>query len=303
MKPIEILSAIPRWAKAAAADLLASPAWLMPCRLGEQNCSMRLDAPCPAETLDLLVRFGDEEHVLGLCDTPSLEELHAVWPTRAEVPQSILLALVEKDCGLLLQLLENAIRRQLRIVGLTPAALDPETPRLLAQIYSSEGAPLISFFLTSSPAIVAALGQLRFLDTTHPAVRDDALSAEVEYATFALPAADLTALAPGDALLLPEIGTVAPRKIVDARFLVGESDVSEWKDDGVLRVLAAEPVKMTLGELFDLATGSATPSAPQPLPPNTPLRLVRFGKTLASGRLDVLGDQQAFVVDNVAIPR
>ena len=110
MKPLEILSELPQWAKATANNLLASPAWAMPCRLGEQNCTMRLDALRPSETLDLLVRLGAEEHVLGLCDSENLGELHAVWPTRAEVPEPVLLALVEKECGMLLQLIENAVR-------------------------------------------------------------------------------------------------------------------------------------------------------------------------------------------------
>lgn len=302
MKPTEILSTIPLWAKASAADLLASPAWTMPCRLGELNCTMRLDAPRPTETLDLLVRFGDEKHVLGICDSPSLADIHAVWSARAEVPEPILLALVEKDCGPLFQLLENAVRRQLGIVGLSPSATDPEAQLLCAQIRSPESGPVVSFSLTSSPAIVSALGQLRFIDVAHPAVRDGILSAEVEYATFTLPAADLAALAPGDALLLPEIGTVPPRKIVESRLLVGEGGVTEWKDEGMLRVLALEPDTMTVGMLMDHATGNASPSSPANIPANTPLRLLRFGKTLATGRLASVGAQQAFVVDD-ATPR
>ena len=297
MKPLEILTSLPQWSKASADDLLASPAWAMPCRLGEQNCMMRLDATLPSETLDLLVRFGEEEHVLGLRDSESLQELHAVWPTRADMPEPILLALVEKECGMLFQLLENSIRRQLSIVGLASHSLAPDVPALLAQVYSADGTPVVSFSLSSSPALVAALGQLRFLDAKHPAVRDGALSAEVEFATFALPAADLAALAPGDALLLPEIGTVPPRRIVDGRFLVGENGVVDWKDDGALRIIAAEPAVLTVGELLDLATGDAAAPAPQPLPANMPLRLVRFGKPLATGRLCAIGAQQAFVVD------
>ena len=105
------------------------------------------------------------------------------------------------------------------------------------------------------------------------------------------------ALAPGDALLLPEIGTMPPRKVVAERFLVSENGVIGWKDDGALRVLATEPIAMTVGELLDLAVGNATSPTPQSLPANTPLRLVRFGKTLAVGRLDVVGTQQAFVID------
>ena len=302
MKPTEILSALPLWANASAADLLASPAWTMPCRLGEQNCTLRLDAPRPAETLDLLVRFGDEEHVLGICDSPSLTEIHSVWAARAEMPEPILLALVEKDCGPLFQLLENAVRRQLGIVGLAHSAPAPDAPLLCAHVRSAEGEPVVSFSLTSSPALVSALGLLRFIDVANPAVRDGTLSAEVEYATFALPAADLAALAPGDALLLPEIGTMSPRKIIESRLLAGEGGVTEWKDEGTLRVVAPEPVAMTVGALIDLASGEAAPSEPAPLPANTPLRLVRLGKTLATGRLDSVGAQQAFVVDE-ATPR
>lgn len=298
MKPTEILSSLPIWANASADDLLASPAWTMPCRLGEQSCTLRLDAPRPAETLDLLVRFGDEEHILGICDCPSLPELHAVWAARAEMPEPLLLALVEKDCGPLFQLLENAVRRQLGIVGLSASAPGPDAKLLSAQVRSSEGEAVVSFSLTSSPAIVSALGQLRFIDVANPAVRDGTLSAEVEYATFSLPAADLAALAPGDALLLPEIGTMSPRKVVESRLAVGEGGVTEWKDEGTLRVVAPEPVAINVGELIDLASSDAAPSEPAPLPANTPLRLVRLGKTLATGRLDSVGAQQAFVVDD-----
>lgn len=299
MKPTEIISALRPWANASAADLIASPAWTMPCRLGEHNCTLRLDAMRPAETIDLLVRFGDEEHVLGICDSPSLAELHAVWPSRADLPEPILLALVEKDCGPLFQLLENTVRRQLGVVGLSQSAPDPATKLLCAQVRSAEGESIVSFSLTSSPAIVTALGQLRFLDAAHPAIRDSELSCEVEYAAFALSATELSALEPGDALLLPEVGTMSPRQVVEARLIVGEGGVTEWKDDGTLRVVAPEPVVMTVGTLTDLAIGNATPSAPTLLPDNTPLRLVRFGKTLASGRLDSIGAQRAFVVDDV----
>ena len=35
MKPLEILSSLPKWAKASSGSLLDSPAWAMPCRLGD----------------------------------------------------------------------------------------------------------------------------------------------------------------------------------------------------------------------------------------------------------------------------
>ena len=299
MKPIEIISALRPWANASAADLLASPAWAMPCRFGEQSCTMRLDTPRPAETINLLVRLGDDEHVLGICDSPALAELHAVWPARAEMPEAILLALVEKDCGPLFQLLENAVRRQLGIVGISPSAPDPDARLLCARLRSAEGNPMVAFSLTSSAAVVSALGQLRFLDVAHPAIHDVEIPSEVEFATFALPAADLAAIAPGDALLLPEVGTMPPRRIVGSRLLLGDGGVTDWKDEGMLRVLALDPASTTVGTLVDHATGNAAPSEPSPIPANAPLRLVRFGKTLATGRLEAVGAQQAFVVDDV----
>jgi len=300
MKPLEILASLPQWAKASPEDLLASPAWAMPCRLGEQSCTLRLDALRPSETLDLLVRFGNEEHVLGLHDSESLKEIHAIWPTRTEVPEPILLALIERECGTLFQLLENAVRQQLSIVGLmSSSAPAPAAQTFFLQVYSPDGVPLIAVSLSSSPTFVTTLGQLRFLDVTHPTIRSGELSAEEEFATFVLSAAELATLAPGDALLLPEIGTVPPRRVVDGRFLIGENGVVDWKDDGVLRVVAMEPVAMTVGELMDIAAGNAASSVQSSLSVNTPLRLVRSGKVLATGRLDAIGAQQAFIVDTV----
>ena len=155
MKPLEILSSLPQWAKATPATILASPAWTLPCRFGDESCAMRLDAPVPAETLDIQIRLGDEDHVLGVVDTPSLPNLHAVWAARAEVPAPILLALVEKECGPLLQLLENAARRQLQVVGL--AQERPGGQTVCARVFSAAG-DLVSFTLTLSPALAETLG-------------------------------------------------------------------------------------------------------------------------------------------------
>ena len=118
MKASEILGTLPKWANATADDIVKSPAWAMPCRLGETACTMRLDANHPADALDVAIMLEDERHVLSLVDSPRFESLHALWATRAEVPEQILLALVERECGPLLQLLENAARRQLKVVGI-----------------------------------------------------------------------------------------------------------------------------------------------------------------------------------------
>lgn len=296
MKPLEILSSLPQWAKATPATILASPAWTLPCRLGDETCAMRLDAPMPAETLDILIRFGDEEHVLGIVDTPGLPELHALWAARADVPEPILLALIEKECGPLLQLLENAARRQLQVAGL--AKVRPEVQTVSARVFSDAG-DLVSFTLTLSPALLETLGLLRFFDTSHPSVRECILTAEVEVASFALGAAEIAGLSPGDALLLPEVDTIPQRLIVDGRFAASEGDVVAWRDEGLLRVIAGETRDITLGALLDAAAGNADALAVAKPAENTPLQLSHSGTVLATGRLGTVGAQRAFVVDAV----
>ena len=297
MKPLEILSALPDWSGATPGQLLASPAWTLPCRLGDRPCGLRLDAPRPAETLDIRIRLENEEHVLGLVDTSSLPELHAVWNARAEMPEPILLALVEKDCGPLLQLVENATRRQLKVLGL--AGTPTEGDVLCARVFDESGG-ILAFTLTPSAALAETLGQLRFIDPSHPDVRERVLQAEVVYASFALGAADLSALTAGDSLLLPEVGTLAPKLIVDGRFLISEGAVSAWQADGLLRVAARETVPVALGALFDAAAGNAEALArPAPVE-NAPLRLVGSdGAAIATGRLGRVGAQPAFCIDAV----
>lgn len=314
MKPFEVLAALPAWANATPATLLASPAWAMPCRLGDTPCTMRLDAPVPADTLRISLRFGDAPHTLALADTPNHPELHALWATRADVPESILLALAERECGPLFQLLENSMRRQLRVEGLVPDDAPADSAFLSARLLGENGAERLSFALTRTPTVEAAWGQLRFIQADHPAVRDAVLPAETEYAAFSLAPADLASLAPGDALLLPELdpavtdpatgpAATSPTLVVDRRFAVA-SAVVPWTDANLLRVLADRPAadpatSVTVGTLLDDAARTEPP-APQPMPPEgLPLRLVRGNRTIASGRLERLGATFAFMAESV----
>jgi len=308
MKPNEILAAFPQWADMSPDAILESPAWTLPCRLGDKPCTMRFDALRPSETLDLAIRFEDEVHVLGIADSPAFPELHAVWPSRADVPEPILLALVEKDCGEFLQLLENAVRRQLKIVGLAAASEAPAGKTACAQVIVDD-APAVVFTLDLSPMVTSTLGQLRNIDASHPSVSDTALDAEIEYAAFTLPSADLAALSPGDALLLTEIGTLPPRTIVAGRLVVSDAGVSEWTDDARLRVCAAEASSVMMGAILaaadgsagDAAAGSADDAAAKTPPENTQLKLVRNGATLAAGFLGHVGSQTAFIVESCAV--
>jgi len=290
MKPLEILSAIPRWKNATPGQIVDSPAFALACRLGETPETLRLGAVEAGDTLDLSILFGDEPHVLRLARSPRFKELDRLWDSRADVPEPILLALAEKDCGEFFQMLENAVRRQLRLAGLATAGEGSVGGMLLAQVAD------VTFALTRSDAVVSAIGTLRNLDLSHPSFREETLPAETEFAAFALSAANLTSLAVGDALLLPEIGSIPPRLVVDGRFAVDEKGVSPFADDGRCRILAAEPRVVALGELFDAAENTSRIEAGAP----GQLRLVQNGKTLVNGRLERLGEQPAFVVESPA---
>ncbi len=307
MKPYEILSALPGWATATADAIVASPALSVPCRIGETPCAIKTDAEMPADTLDLEVKFGDETHVLGLADSAAFTELHAVWPMRAEVPAPILLALAERECGAVFQVLENAVRRQLAVVGIASSA---EGPFLAMRIVTSSGKDMAAFRLTRSASVCGALGQLRNIDATHPDVRERPYAAEAEYATFALSAEEVSALAPGDSLLLPELdaggGAWPVRAIVGGKLkAAAATGVTPWTDDGLFRVLGEEPVEVGFGELADIAADpSAWESAPALSALSAPkdvlrLKLVRGDRVLARGRLETLTGHCAMAVETV----
>ena len=291
MKPSDILAALPKWANATSESIVVSPAWAMPCRFGETQCTMKLDALRPADTLDIAITLESEEVVLSIVDTPRFQDLHRLWATRADIPAPVLLALVEKECFSLLQLVENATRRQLKIVGLAESV--PED-RFCARL-SSEKGDILSFALTATPSLVRTFGRMTFIDPSHPSVRDTVLPSIAEIAAFVLPTADISSLAVGDALLLPEVGTIAPRLIVDGRFIVDENGVAPYKDDGMILVVDAETRTVTLGEVLDLAANPSTPKTPAP----RTLRIEASGRTIASGRLDRIAGQNAFIVESL----
>ncbi len=294
MKPLEILCARPHGVDATPAAILASSAFAMPCRWGDEPAVLRLNAVHPSDTLALSVCFGDEPHTLALARSSRFAELDAIWEARADVPDVLLLALVERACGPLFQLLENAVRRQMRLVGLAGEA---DAAALSFRVAD------VAFTLSQSNTVVAALGTLRNLDPADATLRAVALSAEAEYAAFALSDADGAGLAPGDAVLLPELGACAPRLVVDGRFIADATGVVPYRETTEgdvrppVRVRAARPSTLTLGELFDAAEGGLRPDGIAAPAVADALRLVRDGRTLATGSLGRVGDHAAFIVE------
>lgn len=338
MNTLDLLSALPPFRDWSPANILASPAWTMPCRLGsEEGRLVSEGALLPADPLCLSIRFADTPATLALADSPLFPELHALWQSRADVPAPILLALVEKECGPLLQLLENAAGRQLAIDGLeTPAAAaagatgEGQSPspnptsaglRPFALLRSS-GEPLCSFTLTLPPAVLESFGALRNLDVSHSSIREVALPAVVQIDTPVLSAADLDSLAPGDHLLLPEVqapasgGAEGGESPVDwscsnamllvAGLLAASTDgIVPWSDSGALRIILSDPATIPFGELADLSSGSVDYASlvtrHSSLREGTALTLLRGPATLATGRLGAVASQPSFEIETVSL--
>ena len=205
------------------------------------------------------------------------------------MPDALLLALVERDCGPLFQFLENAVRKQLRLVGLAAAPADgPRTDMVSFQVDDTV------FSVTRSASVLSAFGLLRNLDLSHESIRAQSLPDEVEYASFALSEDERASLAPGDALLLPEIESVPPRIIVDGRFVADANGVTPYAADSLVHVLAQDGGTIALGNVFDIADA---PSPPPSAEAGAQLRMVRAGRQIATGRLDRLAGQLAFFVE------
>ena len=292
MKPFEILSSLPKWSRLTPDAIVDSPAFAMPCRLGDESATLVLGATHPADTISLSVLVEDEPHVLSLSRSPRFKELDAIWDSRGDVPEPILLALVERDAGPILQLVENAVRRQLKLVGLAAASdgADADAQVLFAQVAD------VVFSLTRSATVKSAIGSLRNLDLSHESIRSTPLPAVVEYAAFSLPDSDAAGLSVGDAVLLPEVGTVPSRVIVDGRFVIDKDGVSRYEAGDLVHVVDATPMDITLGELFD---ATETPRA-EAATPSGAIKLVVRGSILAAGRLDKLADQPAFIVESTS---
>ena len=122
------------------------------------------------------------------------------------------------------------------------------------------------------------------------------LGGDFEVIPTDLPEADIASMAPGDAVLLPEVGSVPPRLVVNGCFAVDVNGVAPLAENSnsLLRVRAAEGRSISLGEVFD---ASETPPQLPPVAVGTQLVLLGEGRTVASGRLDRLAGQYAFFVE------
>lgn len=279
MNAFDTLKTWPGISEASAEEIFAHPAWAMPCQWGDERCVLRRAAAKPRDVIGLAITLDGEAHFLGLGNRETFADLHDLWNRKAELPPALVLALVEKECGELLQLIENAVRRQVGVTGLD----DPEKRSLgvaFEVVSLADGAVRASFVLDVRPSTVRTFGQLRFLDAAHGSVREMTRGALAVYAAFELPPEEISGLAAGDYLLLPELE---------------REGGGEWKsslpDDSRLRVVSRDETQMPFAAFAD------GDMPPVPLPSALELRC--GSKVVARGRFGALCSSPAFVIEEV----
>lgn len=278
MNEMQLLQRWPGWAGRTPREIMDSPAWSMRTRWGDDETRLRFSDNRPRDVLGLKIAFDDEEHFLGIGEREAFPDLAALWDRKSDLPGTLMLALVEKECGKLLQLLENAVRRQLKVIGLADPS-EREGSRGM-EVVGADGRIIASFALEISPLVTEAFGDISAIDASHPAICSMTRPAFAEYAVFSL-GADSSAVASGDYLLAPELDSPAAAKwCVDA----GE-------DDGKYRLRSVSPVEVAFAAFAD----GFMPEIPAP----GALDLYCGPKKIASGRVVRLGMQSAFAVEEV----
>jgi hypothetical protein len=279
MNAFDVLKTWPGMSEASAEELFAHPAWAMPCQWGDEKCVLRRAAAKPRDVIGLSITLDDDAHFLGLGNRESFPDLHNLWSRKTGLPNALVLALVEKECGDLLQLIENVARRQVRVIGLD----DPEkrAGALAFDVISlSDGSIKASCVFDVKPSTARTFGQLRFLDVSHESLRTMERPARAVYSVFDLPESDVAGLAPGDCLMLPEL----------------EAGVSgEWRcsipEDGRIRAVSAGETMISFASVAD--------GALPPLPAPSALELYRGQEVVARGRFGALCSKPAFVIEEV----
>ena len=272
MDAFELFRNWPTWQRAGAGKVLASPAWRLDAMFGDRRGVLRLVPPSDDEFLWLEVDFEGERHRLGVPDLETFAELHQVWSLRDRLPAEVRLALVELDCGTLLQMLEDVMRRQLSLVGFADEAPSAGV-RQFEVTFPEDGGENVRFVLDLSPSMEIDLGRVENIDLAHESIRSLAREVEAEYAELDLPEEALASLGEGDLLLVPE--DAEPRWLL------------EVPDDGIVHVLADRTQTLTFAQLAD---------GDVPVPPAEGFRLVAAGRTLARAERSRVGMRPAFKV-------
>lgn len=271
---LKLLSEWPGWARANSDAILASPAWRLETKWGEEPAVLRRSAEVPSDALMLKVALDGDERMLALADSELFADLHQLWARRRELPQEVLLALIEKECGGVFQLLENVFRRSFSVRGLAEA--DGATDGLAGFELKGNGVAL-RFAIGLAPVDRSELGRLTNIDTGHESIRSLVREAEADYGAVELEEDSLGALVAGDLILLPEAEP-------------------SWRcaapSEGACRILGARSQTLTFAQFAD----GDLPPVPSP----DALRLVAGGRTLATGGVVKVGQCAALRLEGLA---
>lgn len=267
MDAVELLKNWPTWSHAGAEAILASPAWRLQVRVGNEKGLMTIGGAC-TDALLLDITFDDAPAVLALADSELYPDLHLLWAKRADLPPEVLLALVEKECGGVLSMLENLVRRQLGVKGLSAAAQPAE------RVYTvTLGAGAFAFSVALPTETLQTIARLENLDVQHPSIRALTRPACADYTALMLTAEERAALVPGDFLLLPE------------NFPATQAWTLEPPAEGAIHLVSRETTEISFGELAD--------DRLPPIPPPAALNLVEGARTLFPCELSCVGDAPA----------
>ncbi len=277
MNAFELLQKWPSWEKASPEAIFDSPAWAMPVRWGDKPCVMRRADVKFRDVLGIAVRFDDEENVIGLGNREAFPDLHVLWDVKSTLPDALKLALVEKECGPLFQILENAVRRQLNVVRMMPV----ENRESLTgfEISDQDGKLLASFDLKATDAVIRSLGMLKYIDVTHESIQSMTRSCRACFASFPLDADELAGLARGDYLVLSELGNAPIRWL------------TEMPKDAKVHVCSPETQELSFAQF----TADALPDIPAP----ATLTVISQGRVVANGSLTTLAGTPACVIEEV----
>ena len=277
MNAFELLQNWPSWKKASAETIFNSTAWAMPVRWRDTSCMMRKADVTFRDVLGISIRLDDEENFIGLDNRETFKDLNCLWDVKNSLPDALKLALVEKECGALLQIIENASRRQLTVLDVAPAERRAQSTGF--EIAAQDGSILATFDLKVTPAIILAFGMMKFIDVNHPSIRSMTRPARAVFATFKLTEAEKANLAPGDYIMMPELGVVPP----------------QWQfaspTEGSLQICAPETSELTFAQVAD----DQLPEIPEP----TVLELFSSVGAIARGRATKLAETPAFAIEEI----
>lgn len=280
----ELLKEWPELQRAGAETILSMPAWGVVARAGETRLKVTTLADQLADPLVLDVTLDGEPHRLAIADSPAFPDLHRLWAARAGLPEALVLALVEKECGGLFLLIESLTRKLFGLKGLATSA---EGLRPFAA--AGAGASL-TFSLDLSPELVNELGRIENLDPAHESIRALTRPARAVHGLVLLTDEELAALQPGDFVMLPEdFGGTAKWETVEA-------------------LAASEAIAVVEPQAAELSFAALADEAYPPLPELTHAELVRGGRTLFAVTLARVGEAKGLRLEpcgdvDVATPK